>query len=351
MTTFRTQRLFHDLNRQEYRFVIQNQGATPTLPAFFDATNFRSKFFHRGCHGWIESIELFIRNAGVAQNVTIGISNFPGATEDSNYTALAPPGDNWVSFIVQIQWNYDALFLYVRAHGANTSLAWDVCTSSSQLPDAYYSTTGLIAGPYTRDFTAIDPTTPNRRYHIRVYVSQSVGDVPVTGFVNIKEIDDFITVAIANELGQFVGIPVPTTLATDPQTYDTGVAYIDPYSTHTIFDLNPWHATEPRVILWLFLEVRFAAVNLDYPFLHYNENIFFELDDGVGNTIDTRETKKETSLSEVPTGTLTLYFRDKWEIVYPYYVTAATRVRLQLTNYTFARMNLINATIFYIPIT
>jgi len=227
VTTFRTQRLFHELNRQEYRFVIQNHGIIPTLPAFFDVTNFRGKFFHRGCHGWLETIDLYIRNVGAAQNVTIGISNFPGATEDSNYTTLAPPGDNWVSFTIRDQWNYDGLFIYVRAHGANTSWAWDACISSSQRPDSYYSTTGLIDGPYTRNFTAIDPGTSDRRYHCRANVSQSVGDVPVTGFVNIKEVEDFLRVVLTDEDGNITGVGLPlyaTTIIGSDETHFNDLA-------------------------------------------------------------------------------------------------------------------------------
>lgn len=212
MTTFRTLRLFHESNRQENRFVIQNDNATaPILPNDYDTINYRGKFFHRGCHGWIESITLFIRNLGAAQNVTVGIANFPDATEDSSYVVNCPPGDNWVTFDVQQQWNYDGLFVYVSAHGANTSLAFDV-DEPARNHDAYRDTSALIdgTGPYTRVFTAVDPLArASRRYHIRVNVSQSVGDVPVTGFVNIKEVDDFLRVVLTDESGNITGIPLP----------------------------------------------------------------------------------------------------------------------------------------------
>lgn len=210
MTTFRTQRLFHEQNRQEFRFTIQNQGATPTLPAFFDAANWRGKFFHRGCHGWLERIELFVRNtAGVAQNITVGLSNYPGGVERATLIVACPPGDNWCSANVRMQWQWDGLFAYVYVHGANTSLAFDLCTTSSELPDGYYSTTGLLAGPWTLDFTAIDPLSLNRRYHIRAYISQSVGDVPVTGHVSIVEVGPHLRVVITDDQGNISGVGFP----------------------------------------------------------------------------------------------------------------------------------------------
>lgn len=210
MTTFRTQRLFHELNRQEYQYVIQNQGATPTLPAFFDAANWRGKFFHRGCHGWLERIELFVRNTAlVAQNITVGLSNYPGGVERATIIVACAPGDNWCTVNVQMQWQWDGLFIYAYVHGANTSLAFDLCTTSNELPDSYYSTTALIEGPWTRDFTAIDALRINRRYHIRAYISQSVGDVPVTGHVSIVEVGPHLRVVLTDEEGNITGVGLP----------------------------------------------------------------------------------------------------------------------------------------------
>lgn len=323
----------------ERRRTVQNDSGK--IPNLFETSNYRGKQFQHGCSGWIESVRIWIVNEGTtAEDVILGFAAYPTGTEEFTITISCVPGKGWREADVRQQWNVYSCFVYVKSLGSNCSVGYD---TEDEYPDDYYPDS------YSSDDSGVSwAQEAQRRYYIRLAIGQPATLLHIGGHVSIKEVEKYITVAITSELGQYLGIPVPTTITNDPQTYSA--TYIDPYETHTVFDLNPWHATQPRVILWFFLEVRFAALNLDYPFLHYNENLFFELDDGAGNTIDTYETKKETSLRDVGSGVATLHLRDKWVIAQPYYIAANSRLRLRITNYTFARLDQVNPKIFYIPV-
>jgi hypothetical protein len=160
----------------ERRSTLSNNGTTAILVGS-NYTNRRGKFFTRGCRGFINTIDVYCDNTDTAShNLTIKVSPFPGLGPVLTFTLTIPASASadWRSVTVRRMWNYDSMFIWVQSDsdtygriGYDSGTPYDYCYSTDEItwiPDAY-------------------------RLWIRaIMTGQTIGDVPVSGTINIIEV-------------------------------------------------------------------------------------------------------------------------------------------------------------------
>lgn len=194
-------------------------------PIHWTQTTYKGKYFVRGMRGIIDRIHIYAKNEGAVDGtITITITNYPlSEISTETVTITIPAGsEGWFHATplsgttpTSIAWNYDMCFLYVSAiAGADVWYAFD---KSQENPDAWVSPD---SGTTWRG-------EANGHYHLKIdLLGQTIGDVPVTGFVNIKEVEKFIKVVLTDQDGNVTGIPLPLyamTLLGSDETYFNGM--------------------------------------------------------------------------------------------------------------------------------
>jgi len=160
----------------ERQSVLANNGSTPLMIGY-NLTYKRGKFFPRGCRGFIRAIEIYCDNADTASHTfTIKLSPMPGMGPVATFTLYVAAGSSadWRSVSVRRFWNYDSLFIWVSSDS-----------------DSY----GLLGYDYGAPYdfyTSIDEVSwifSTMRLWFKVILSgETVGDLPVSGTVNVIEV-------------------------------------------------------------------------------------------------------------------------------------------------------------------
>jgi hypothetical protein len=160
----------------ERRDVLANNGATATMVAS-NLTNKRGKFFPRGCRGFLRYVEVYCDNAdSVAHTFTVKIAPMPGMGSVYTGTVSVAAGSSAAWRMVQFNkyWNYDSMFI------------WVICDSDS------YGRLGYDTGEPHDCYMSTDEVSwlfYDYRFWFRIALSgMTVGDLPVSGTVNIIEI-------------------------------------------------------------------------------------------------------------------------------------------------------------------
>ena len=160
----------------EDRRTLSNNGATPTWIAEVE-NNRRGKFFPRGCRGFINTIDVYCKDAGVAGGtITVYISPHPSigpvAQTYISVPTAGPP--TWRPATFNRMWNYDSMFIFVVCSGVDIQFAHDAGTPL----DEYRSL----------DLAATWVSTNFRSWFRVVMKAMTVGDLPVSGTLNVIEI-------------------------------------------------------------------------------------------------------------------------------------------------------------------
>jgi len=167
----------------ERRSLVSNNGAVLTGWRIGTAT-YRGKFFTRGMHGFIDYIEVYCDNtSGANQDIDIEIAPYPGAPSEISVTLTVPFGSApaWRPVNVREMWNYDGMFIWLIADDVGfPRFAYDIGPPF----DHYHSA------------NEVDWVVDVFRNWIRVTMTgETPGDVPVSGFVNVKNIDKTLSTA------------------------------------------------------------------------------------------------------------------------------------------------------------
>jgi hypothetical protein len=158
----------------ERRGTLENNGTTVYwLSANY--TYYRGKFFPRGCRGIIKSIEVYTQNQSASSDaLSVFLSPAPGFgfiySKPNIISVPAGAGGAWRSGTINFPWNYDSLFVAVRASSDATIL---IGYDTDANYDSYNST------------DSYSWTDADRRLWIRVVMTgMTVGDLPVSGTLN-----------------------------------------------------------------------------------------------------------------------------------------------------------------------
>ena len=175
------------------RYVYMSNGPTTGSFAAPTGTNRKGKFYPRGCRGFIGYMDVYCQDAGASGGtITVYLSPYVGAGPVYSGTITVPAGYSLGArfWNVAQMWNYDSLFI------------WFVCSSADI--QVVYDTTGTTDG-YTSSDSGATWAFESRRYRLDVGLyGQTVGDLPVSGTLNVIEIPNMAVVA-----GDNVAVNVP----------------------------------------------------------------------------------------------------------------------------------------------
>jgi hypothetical protein len=160
----------------ERRETLSNNGASASLQDA-NLTTMRGKFFPRGCRGFLKTIEIYCANYNATQKtLTVYVAPFIGFGKLIEKTLTIPVygSEQWRSVSVAQQWNYDSMFIWVKANddvqvwvGYDTSTPYDNADSTD----------------------GSSWTVATRRYWFRVNMTaMTLGDLPVSGTINTVEV-------------------------------------------------------------------------------------------------------------------------------------------------------------------
>ena len=189
----------------EDRRTLSNKGTTPTWN-YVIGTGRIGKFFPRGCRGFINTIDVYCKDAAAAGGtITVYISPHPSmgyiATADVTVDAEQPA--QWKSATFNRMWNYDSMFIFVVC--SSTLVQFGIDTVEN--PDQYISTDGGAT------WTAQD----SRPWFRVVMKAMTVGDLPVSGTLNTIQIPH------ASDERLYVEGTVGTSTTTVKDVYGAGV--------------------------------------------------------------------------------------------------------------------------------
>ena len=151
-----------------------NGVTTPTAPpGTTTGTTFRGKFFPRGCRGFLRYLHVYCKRTA-AGTLTLAVS--PQMSMGEVYTVEITPGAawDWKSGAVNKFWNYDSMFIWVKSCDADVSWGYE----SAAPFDAWSS----------GDLGATWGHVDNRYFFRAVMKAMTVGDLPVSGTLNVIEI-------------------------------------------------------------------------------------------------------------------------------------------------------------------
>lgn len=172
----------------EDRRTLANNGAAATMLTL-NYMYRRGKYFPRGARGFINSIEIYCDNADtVAHTFTIYFCVQPGMAPvfSTTLTVAAGAAAAWRAAAVGKFWNYDSMFIYVRSDSNSYGgLGYD-----NEVPYDYYCS-----------YDEVTWYVGNARFWFRVVLTGlTVGDLPVSGTVNVVEIPSTVGVRQAAQL-------------------------------------------------------------------------------------------------------------------------------------------------------
>ena len=193
----------------ERRSTIANRGTT-ALWGNMIGDNRASKFFTRGCMGFINKIEVYCKSVGVAGTITVYISPNPslGYVDSVNITVGAGAEASWRTATFNRMWLSDKLFIFIVCSHADIKYGYDAEDHTKN--DAYNST----------DAGATWIHADNRTWILVVMKGETVGDLNVAGTVN--------NIEIPHSSSGFEGMitPLPAESEIDLVTIN-GCGYID----------------------------------------------------------------------------------------------------------------------------
>jgi hypothetical protein len=137
------------------------------------------KFFPRGCRGFVHAIAVYINNtAGAQKTVNFGVGAYPGCPELWTFSVVqAASTSGVVAALIGKFWNYDGMFIYRKDTDANVTILYD----STAPADLYISTDSGVTWANAYWSSGIV-----RRLGIyMLYSGQTVGDMPVSGTLNV----------------------------------------------------------------------------------------------------------------------------------------------------------------------
>jgi hypothetical protein len=160
----------------ERRSTLSNQGASASW--YYATGNERySKFFPRGCRGFISSIDFWCKDAGASGGtITVYISPKMGMGPVYSGTITVPAGGAAAtrSWTPNISWSYDSLFVFWVSSSTDIQVGYDAGTPN----DSFYSTDAGATW-----------TAGAVRWWIQIQMAaETCGDVPVSGIINNIEI-------------------------------------------------------------------------------------------------------------------------------------------------------------------
>jgi hypothetical protein len=157
-------------------FSNDDNPTAPAAPTNIETQTYRGKFFPRGMRGYIETISLYCKRTG-AGTITLAAAPYPGMGPVLSGITVTP-GAGWAfvdAVTIRSMWNYDSLFIWVTAIGADCSYGYSGAGTS---PDLHYSTDSGVSW-----------LSPSNRFDLRVTMKgQTIGDLPVSGTINTIEI-------------------------------------------------------------------------------------------------------------------------------------------------------------------
>ena len=166
-----------DASNIERRSTISNNGTT-ALWGTMTGDNRASKFFTRGCMGFINTIDIYCKSVGVAGTITVYISpNLAlGYVAAKNITVGAGVGADWRSATFNRMWLSDKLFIFILCSSADIKFGNDMEDHTKD--DAYNST----------DAGATWTHADNRTWIRVIMKGETEGHGHVAGTVNTIEI-------------------------------------------------------------------------------------------------------------------------------------------------------------------
>jgi hypothetical protein len=136
-------------------------------------------------------------NQETAQDLTVNFCPYPTATAYLTVTVSCPKNSSGtVTVDVQRYYVYDSLFIEMYSVANVVEVAYD---------------TGEPYDGFSSNDAGVTYARADKRYFVAFTLSQSVGDLPVAGFVNIKAIDDTVAVTLEDSGGDTVTIEQLTT--------------------------------------------------------------------------------------------------------------------------------------------
>lgn len=163
--------------RTERRSTSSNDNgvvAPAAPPAFYTMEIFKGKFYTRGCRGMLEQLQIYCRRDAGVGVLTLYYSPHPCIGPFGQVTIT--PGANWawVAADIEEMWNYDSLFIWVRACHANVSWAYDTALpfDGHESDDLGVTWSDMAIRPFIR----------------AVFTGETAGDVPVSGILNVIRI-------------------------------------------------------------------------------------------------------------------------------------------------------------------
>lgn len=160
----------------ERRSTLSNNGETASW-SVETGVNRGGKFFPRGCRGFINTIDVYCKDAGAAGGtITVYISPHPnmGYVASANVTVGAGASADWRSATFNRMWNYDSLFIFILCSTADMHYGYDTGTPYDNFSSS--------------DSGATWTTADNRRWFRVVMKGETVGDIPVSGTINTVQI-------------------------------------------------------------------------------------------------------------------------------------------------------------------
>lgn len=192
----------------ERRSTLHNDGVVVDYEGF-TGVNRRGKYFPRGARGFINRVSIYCQDTAAAGGtITVYLAPYVGAGYLYTADVVVPPGGGpaWRDAVFNVMWNYDSMFIFVVVSVVAIQYGRDVTAPH----DAWYSTDSgaswLQAG---------------RRFYFRAYMyAETVGDIPVSGTLNVIEIPASTTYS------ELSAQPLPMGVETTFYTVD-GMGYCD----------------------------------------------------------------------------------------------------------------------------
>lgn len=182
----------------ERRSTIWNDnGVVPPAapPSSTFGSEYRGKFFTRGCRGKIEQIQVYCRR-DAAGTIELRYSPHPCLGPFDQVTITPGAAWAWVAVNIEEMWNYDSLFLWL--YDVDADVWWG------------YDTALPYDGHYSADAGATWTDTPTRPFIRVIYSGETPGDVPISGIVNNIPIPN--VGSYREKLAMAVPINTPTTV-------------------------------------------------------------------------------------------------------------------------------------------
>lgn len=155
---------------------IQNHGAATNWAAY-TGVNRAGKFFPRGCRGHLNIVDVRCRDVGAAGGIiTVYVAPYIGAGYLYTANIVVPPGgaEAWRTAAFNVMWEYDSLFIWILSSDANMQIAWDITSPG----DWWGSANSGVTWTYIA----------RRPHFYAVLFGETVGDIPVSGTLNVIEI-------------------------------------------------------------------------------------------------------------------------------------------------------------------